>query len=68
MSGAKGRVKFKRRYVLAKGYPWALDVAPYIEVRMHDAPRGAVLVPLEWPAELWDVNLPKYRLVLERIP
>ena len=44
------RIKFKRRYVLAEGYPWAFGNGP---------PYAGIGVCSE--------DLPRYRLVLERI-
>lgn len=60
--------KFKKRYELGEGYPWALGIgAPYVDVRLTKVQRGMAAVPLNWPGELWSVDLPKYRLVLELV-
>lgn len=67
MDKAKLR-KFKRRYELGEGYPWALGIgAPYTDVRLSKVARGMAAEHLNWPPELWSPDLPKFRLVLERV-
>jgi hypothetical protein len=62
------RPKFKDRYVLAKGYPWAMGVAPLsTEIALAEKPRGFKPIEFKFPKELWNNALPKYRLVLERV-
>jgi hypothetical protein len=59
--------KFKKRYVLAKGYPWAFGGGNYKTIGMGKDKFGVNLEPIQFPPELWSVHLPKYRLVLERV-
>ena len=65
------KVKFKKRYVLGIGYPWAMGIGPaYKEICLSSGkkgPTGLDRVTLDWPAELWSEDLPQYRLVLERV-
>ena len=61
------REKYKNRYILAEGYPYAIGVSNYYEIRIHKEQVGCDMIALEWPEELWDKKLPKYRLVLERV-
>lgn len=64
----KKTVKFKERYVLATGYPWATGMKkPYCEVVMVKSQVGMEAIEIDWPEELWNPNTPKYRLVLERV-
>lgn len=59
--------RFKDRYVLGEGYPWALGDGPYYEINLQPEPYESERIPLEWPDELGSNLLPKYRLVLERV-
>jgi hypothetical protein len=60
--------KFKKKYILAEGYPWGMGILKqYKEIAMSKSPDGFMPVIFEFPVELWDAALPKYRLVLERI-
>lgn len=63
--------KPKKRYILAEGYPWACGLGkpekPYDAIYMCPEPIGVQPMPLNWPRELWSKDLPKFRLVLERI-
>lgn len=60
--------KFKDRYVLGEGHPWAMGLEPYYEINLHDGPYASdKRIPLKFPRELWSRDLPKYRLVLERL-
>lgn len=65
--------KFKDRYVLAEGYPQLFfDMAIAIHHtnlgKENEPPEKKLKWPkLKWPKALNDVNLPRYRLVLERI-
>jgi hypothetical protein len=61
------KTAFKKRYVLAEGYPYALGTGGYVEAAMCADNTGVNLVRLDWPKELWSAKLPKYRLVLERM-
>ena len=62
------RIKFKRRYVLAEGYPWAFgNGPPYAGIGVCSEPKGTSFITFPIPAELWSEDLPRYRLVLERI-
>lgn len=59
--------KFKRKYTLGEGHPWAYGIGPYYEIGMNEYPVGIRRKELEWPKELWSKECPKYRLVLERV-
>ena len=64
--------KFKDRYVLGEGYPLVKGLGParndpHTELVMETEQLVGNRVPLNWPDELWDKDLPKYRLVLERV-
>ncbi len=66
---------FKKRYVLGEGYPWATGLgtpdAPYDKLCLCKASKGAEFMTLDFPEELWGKfggpELPKYRIVLERV-
>jgi len=58
--------KFKDRYVLGEGYPWTdKNLKRWMCIRK--------CIPytygkeLDWPKEFWDFDVPKYRLILERV-
>lgn len=59
--------KFKKKYVLGEGYPWALGVEKHKETSMVDRTKGVSPIVLDWPEELWSADVPKYRLVLEKV-
>ena len=63
--------KFQSRYVLAEGYPWVTGLgnaeSPYTDVRMWEEPKASRHIEINWPDELWSNDVPKYRLVLERV-
>jgi len=59
--------KFKRKYILAEGYPWIVTHNQREMIQMEEAAVGHQPVPINWPEELWSNELPKYRLVLERV-
>jgi hypothetical protein len=60
--------KFKKRYVLGEGYPWAFgENLPYKQIGLCSKHIGTQLVSVDFPLELWSNELPRYRLVLERI-
>ena len=60
--------KFKKRYVLATGYPWALGIRePYKTILMTKSQVGVSPIELDWPEELWANTVPEYRLILERV-
>lgn len=61
------KAKYKDRYVLATGYPWALGTDPYTSVEMNMGAKRFVPVHLNFPKELWQEGCPRYRLVLERV-
>jgi hypothetical protein len=73
MSGMKGKIMskskiFPERIVLATGYPWANGTEPYFEIVMHkEATNSTHSVQLKFPKLLWKPDVPKYRLVLERV-
>jgi len=62
------KTKFKNKYVLGEGYPWALGLGPYHSVGVVKGSVGVNYVPLKFPKELWSSKLPKYQLVLEKVP
>lgn len=59
--------KFLKKYVLGEGYPWAMGTAEHKEIALSEQAFGFHPVVLLFPKELWDKQLPRYRLVLERI-
>lgn len=59
--------KFKDRYVLAEGYPWAIGTQSYKSIGVSTINPGIILEDLDFPLELWSAKVPTYRLVLERI-
>jgi hypothetical protein len=62
------RVVFKKRYVLGVGYPYALGLGPYTDFCLQECQTVGIRTRLNWPKELWQADLPRYRLVLERVP
>lgn len=61
-------MKYKDRYVLATGYPWGLGAKKNITAVRMDATSGlGATKKIAWPVELWDPEMPRYRLVLERV-
>ena len=61
-------MKFKDRYVLATGYPWGLG--PFKDVQaitMNKKPQSMQRNKITYPSALWSKDLPRYRLVLERV-
>ena len=58
---------FKKRYILGEGYPWAYGKEPYKNIGLVKNSQGVDSINLVFPSELWKDNLPKYRLVLERV-
>jgi len=61
------KTTFKKRYVLGAGYPWANGTDPYFEVVLYPDQIVGKRIPLKFPSELWSLDVPKYRLVLERV-
>ena len=63
--------KFKSRYVLGEGYPWATGIgtvdSPYDTIVLHRDSMMGQRMQINFPTELWSKDLPKYRLVLERV-
>lgn len=63
--------KFKDRYVLGEGYPWADGLGsveqPFIKLSLCTKQIGNEKVVLKYPKELWSNKLPKYRIVLEKV-
>lgn len=59
--------KFPARIVLGEGHPWALGVERYKEVCLNKEPIGVEKVTLDFPEVLWSKEVPRYRLVLERV-
>lgn len=60
--------KFPERIELGEGFPWAMGVGPdYTSVALGLSNMGFSPVVLNFPRELWARELPKYRLVLEKI-
>ncbi len=58
---------FKNKYVLGEGYPWAMGINSHFEISLKELPIGGLMIPLIFPKELWSKDIPKYRLVLERV-
>jgi len=67
----KKKIKFPKRVELATGYPWAMGLgtpeSPYYNIVMNETATSCKCVTLNWPVELWSRDLPKYKLVLERV-
>lgn len=63
----KSQTEFKERYVLGVGYPWALGINIYKTMALCLERTGTNYKILDWPKELWRHDLPKYRLVLEKL-
>ncbi len=59
--------KFKDRYVLGEGYPWAYGMPPYNTMGLLTESLISRPIDLEWSDELWSKDVPKFRLVLEKI-
>jgi hypothetical protein len=59
--------KFKDKYVLAEGYPWTYNTYTNILIGMNKDAIGITPIELNMPNELWDKDVPKYKLVLEKI-
>ena len=65
--------QFPERIVLGVGHPWAPGLGtaehPYDSVHLNPlaAGNGGRRVKLRFPKELWRADVPKYRLVLERV-
>lgn len=57
-------MKFKNRYVLGTGYPW-INITDSTVGLTHD--KRTQLKLLNCPRELSDCDIPKYRLILEKI-
>ncbi len=61
-------IKFPSRIILGEGYPWADGIKPsYFEIALMENPLISQRLPMKWPKALWQPDLPKYRLVLEKI-
>ena len=63
--------KFKKRYVLGEGFPWALGDAfkgEYTAITLEKEARGKTKqVLLNFPEALWNIHVKRYRLVLEMV-
>jgi hypothetical protein len=63
--------KFPKRYVVGEGFPWATGMgrvdAPYDSLKICSEPLGARFMALRFPIELWQADMPRYRVVLERL-
>jgi hypothetical protein len=58
---------FKTRYVLGQGFPWVIGLNPYTSIGLTANKVGVQYRPLTFANELWRKDVPKYRLVLERV-
>lgn len=62
---------FPDRVVLGEGHPWATGLgnkqAPYYSIMVLKKPIGVAPKKLTFPKALWNREVPKYRLVLERV-
>ena len=59
--------RYPKRVILAEGYPWFLGIGPYYQMQMEVEPIHSDAIPLDVPGGSWDNDLPKYRLILERV-
>ena len=59
--------RHSKRIILAEGHPWFFGIGPYYQMQMEASPMKSAAVPLDVPAGLWDADVPKYRLILERV-
>ena len=59
--------KFKSRYVLGEGYPFVHPKLPPFKLGIWDKLFDPHCIELDWPYEMNELEIPKYRLVLERI-
>jgi hypothetical protein len=59
------KLKFKKRYILGEGHPWALGVRNYKAIALSKEATGFNPKIINFPKELWEGDVPKYRLVLE---
>jgi hypothetical protein len=59
--------KFKDRYVIGEGYPWGYGVKKIMMMGLNYKKIGMNTKQLKFPKALWDTNIPKYRIVLERV-
>ena len=72
-AGKASEHQFPERVVLGVGYPWAIGLGtaehPYDSVHLNPraSGNGGRRVKLRFPKELWRADVPKYRLVLERV-
>lgn len=58
--------RFKDRYILGEGYPWTDKILKRWMCVRKSIPY-TYGKELDWPEEFWDFDVPKYRLVLERV-
>ena len=58
---------FLKKYILGIGYPWLMGVDENIAVALSETQMGFSPVTLFFPTELWNKEVPRYRLVLELI-
>jgi hypothetical protein len=61
------KFKFKTRYILGEGYPWAFGCTSTKSIGLAPRPTTFSLQELTFPVELWSPKSPKYRLILERV-
>lgn len=61
--------RYKSRYVLGVGYPWfyGINKAYSMEVGINMKLKGYGPIQLKNPIELLDRDVPKFRLILERV-
>lgn len=63
--------QFPDRVVLAVGFPWAMGMGkkndPYSGIMMLKDRMGVSPKLIAFPKLLWSRDIPKYRLVLERV-
>lgn len=59
--------RFLDRYVLGEGFPWEMGIDEHVAVALSETALGFSPLKIDFPKELWNKSLPKYRLVLERI-
>ena len=59
--------KFPDRIELGVGYPWAIGVESYKEIAMLLENTSLIFLDLNFPDILWNSDVPKYKLILEKV-
>jgi len=61
------KIRFKKQYILGRGYPWFYGIDKYFEVGINENAQGMKRKLLNIPNELWNKDLPEYELILRRV-